>query len=131
VPHVERMHIPELFPPPGYAHVAVATDPRLVLTAGAVPLDRDGSIVGVGDVRVQTRQTLDNLMVQLAAGGAGGEDVLKTTVYVASTDRADLVAVWEEVQRSPIAAAASTLLGVALLGYPEQLVEIEAVAVLP
>jgi len=131
VPHVERMHIPELFPPPGYAHVAVATDPRLVLTAGAVPLDRDGSIVGVGDVRVQTRQTLDNLMVQLAAGGAGGEDVLKTTVYVASTDRADLVAVWAEVQRSPIAAAASTLLGVALLGYPEQLVEIEAVAVLP
>jgi enamine deaminase RidA (YjgF/YER057c/UK114 family) len=131
VPHVERMHIPELFPPPGYAHVAVATDPRLVLTAGAVPLDRDGSIVGVGDVRVQTRQTLDNLMVQLAAGGAGGEDVLKTKVYVASTDRADLVAVWEEVQRSPIAAAASTLLGVALLGYPEQLVEIEAVAVLP
>jgi enamine deaminase RidA (YjgF/YER057c/UK114 family) len=90
------MHIPELFPPPGYAHVAVATAPRLVLTAGAVPLDRDGSIVGVGDVRVQTRQTLDNLMVQLAAGGAGGEDVLKTTVYVASTDRADLVAVWEE-----------------------------------
>ena len=131
MPHVERMHIPELFPPPGYAHVAVATDPRLVLTAGAVPLDRDGSIVGVGDVRVQTRQTLDNLMVQLAAGGAGGEDVLKTTVYVASTDRADLVAVWAEVQRSPIAAAASTLLGVALLGYPEQLVEIEAVAVLP
>lgn len=131
MPHVERMHIPELFPPPGYAHVAVATAPRLVLTAGAVPLDRDGSIVGVGDVRVQTRQTLDNLMVQLAAGGAGGEDVLKTTVYVASTDRADLVAVWEEVQRSPIAAAASTLLGVALLGYPEQLVEIEAVAVLP
>ncbi|MCD6028808.1 MAG: reactive intermediate/imine deaminase [Thermomicrobiales bacterium] len=96
MPHVERMHIPELFPPPGYAHVAVATAPRLVLTAGAVPLDRDGSIVGVGDVRVQTRQTLDNLMVQLAAGGAGGEDVLKTTVYVASTDRADLVAVWEE-----------------------------------
>jgi enamine deaminase RidA (YjgF/YER057c/UK114 family) len=131
VPHVERMHIPELFPPPGYAHVAVATAPRLVLTAGAVPLDRDGSIVGVGDVRVQTRQTLDNLMVQLAAGGAGGEDVLKTTVYVASTDRADLVAVWEEVQRSTIAAAASTLLGVALLGYSEQLVEIEAVAVLP
>jgi hypothetical protein len=43
----------------------------------------------------------------------GGEDVLKTTVYVASSDRADLVASWEEVQRSPIAAAASTLLGVA------------------
>ena len=91
--------------------------PAAGVDAGAVPLDRDGSIVGVGDVRVQARQTLDNLMVQLAAGGAGGGDVLKTTVYVASTDRDDLVAVWAEVQQSPIAAAASTLLGVALLGY--------------
>ena len=70
-------------------------------------------------------------MRQLEAAGASGEDVLKTTVYVASTDRADLVACWEEVQRSPLAAVASTLLGVALLGYPGQLVEIEAIAVLP
>ena len=131
MPHAERMHAPDLFPPPGYAHVAVATAPGLVLTAGAVPLDREGSIVGAGDVRLQARQTLDNLMQQLAAAGASGDDVLKTTVYVASTNRADLVAVWEEVQQSPIAAAASTLLGVALLGYPEQLVEIEAIAALP
>ena len=70
-------------------------------------------------------------MRQLEAAGASGEDVLKTTVYVASTDRADLVACWEEVQRSSLAAAASTLLGVALLGYAGQLVEIEAIAVLP
>ena len=128
---VQRLLVPELFSPPGYAHVAVAPAGRLVMTAGAVPLDGEGNVVGVGDVRLQARQTLDNLMRQLAAAGAGGDDVLKTTVYVASTDRADLVAVWEEVQRSPVAAAASTLLGVALLGYPEQLVEIEAVAVLP
>jgi len=56
-------------------------------------------------------------------------DVLKTTVYVASSDRGDLVAAWNEV------AAVfgdhdvpSTLLGVTVLGYPGQLVEIEAIA---
>ena len=38
--------------------------------------------------------------------------------------------VWEAVQRSPLASAPSTLLGVALLGYRDQLVEIEAVAVI-
>jgi hypothetical protein len=38
--------------------------------------------------------------------------------------------VWEAAQRSSIAAAPSTLLGVTLLGYRGQLVEIEAVAVL-
>ena len=131
MPNAQRMQVPALFPPPGYAHVAVATAARLVLTAGAVPLDRAGAVVGVDDVRAQTRQTLDNLIRQLAEAGASGDDVLKTTVYVASTDRADLVAAWEEVQQSSIAAAASTLLGVALLGYPDQLVEIEAIAVLP
>ena len=58
--------------------------------------------------------------------------MLKTTVYVASSDRGDLDAAWDEV------AAAfgdhdvpSTLLGVAVLGYPEQLVEIEAIAAPP
>lgn len=129
--HIEQRTVPDLAAPPGYAHVAVATTARLVLTAGAVPLDADGRIVGVGDIPAQTRQTIENLMLQLAAGGATGADVLKTTVYIASTDRDDLVAAWRVVQASPIAAAASTLLGVALLGYPDQLVEIEAVAALP
>ena len=130
MPHCQRLTVPELAKPPGYAHVVVATGTRIVTTAGAVPLDAEGNLVGAGDVRAQTRQTLSNLMQQLAAAGATGEDVLKSTVYVASTDRADLVACWEEVQQSPIASAASTLLGVALLGYSGQLVEIEAIAVL-
>jgi len=131
MPRVQRLMVPDLAQPPGYAHVVVATGSRLVTTAGAVPLDDEGNLVGSGDVRAQARQTLHNLMRQLEAAGASGEDVLKTTVYVASTDLADLDACWEEVQRSPLAAAASTLLGVALLGYAGQLVEIEAIAVLP
>ena len=130
MPRVQRLTVPDLAPPPGYAHVVVATGTRLVTTAGAMPLDGEGDLVGAGDVRAQARQTLYNLMRQLEAAGAGGEDVLKTTVYVASNDRADLVACWEEVQQSPLAAAASTLLGVALLGAVGQLVEIEAIAVL-
>ena len=65
------------------------------------------------------------------AAGAGLDDVVKTTVYVASSDRSDLVAAWEVVHRhfgehEP----PSTLLGVTVLGYPDQLVEVEAVAAL-
>jgi len=56
--------------------------------------------------------------------------VLKTTVFVASTQRADLVAAWEVVEAAfGDHDAPSTLLGVTVLGYPGQLVEIEAVAV--
>ena len=128
---IERRTATGLSRPPGYAHVAVATGRRLVTTAGAVPLDANGELVGRGDFVAQTRQTLANLMLALEAVGAGGDDVLKTTVYVVSTDRADLVAVWRVVQESAVAATASTLLGVALLGYEGQLVEIEAIAALP
>src|SRR5688500_15910904 len=102
---MQRLTVPGLASPPGYAHVVVATGTRLVTTAGAVPLDDEGNLVGSGDVRAQARQTLHNLMRQLAAAGASGEDVLRTTIYVASIDRADLVGCWEEVQQSPLAAA--------------------------
>ena len=125
----ERFNVPGLASPPGYSHVAVASEGRLVFTAGAVPLDPEGNLVGAGDLAVQTKQVLSNLMLALEAAGATGDDMLKTTVYVASEDRADLLTVWDLVQESDVATAASTLLGVSLLGYEDQLVEIEAVAV--
>jgi enamine deaminase RidA (YjgF/YER057c/UK114 family) len=53
-------------------------------------------------------------------------------VFVASAERADLVAAWDVVSAAfGEHDAPSTLLGVAVLGYPSQLVEIEAVAVAP
>lgn len=126
---VEHTNVPGLARTPGYSHAAAASGGRLVLTAGAVPLDADGNLVGIGDRVAQARQVLGNLRAALGAVGAGPEDVLKTTVYVVAGDREDLADVWGVVQESPFAAAASTLLGVSLLGYEGQLVEVEAVAV--
>jgi enamine deaminase RidA (YjgF/YER057c/UK114 family) len=125
---VDRRDAEGLVAPPGYTHVAVAIGATLVFTAGAVPIDDQGELVGPGDIEAQTEQVLANLLRQLEAGGAGPNDVVKSTVYVAS-DHDDMILVWDQVQRSPIASAPSTLLGVALLGYTGQLVEIEAVAV--
>jgi enamine deaminase RidA (YjgF/YER057c/UK114 family) len=124
----ERITASGLFAPPGYAHAVRAGG--LVHTAGAVPLDADGNLVGEGDVRAQAQQVLANLEAQLAAAGASPGDVVKTVVYVATERRDDLPAVWEVVRESAFDGAASTLLGVAFLGYTGQLVEIEAVAVL-
>jgi enamine deaminase RidA (YjgF/YER057c/UK114 family) len=87
--------------------------------------------VAVGDVVGQARQVVANLVTALAAAGASLDDVVKTTVYVASTDRDDLGAVWDVVRAAfGEHDAPSTLLGVTALGYPDQLVEVEAVAVL-
>jgi enamine deaminase RidA (YjgF/YER057c/UK114 family) len=126
---IERHVSPHLFAPPGYSHAVVSPPGSVVWTAGGVPLDPSGSLVGAADLTAQTKQVLANLTVALAAGGASPADVVRTTVYVVTTDRADLGVVWDAVQASPYAPAASTLLGVGLLGYDGQLVEIEATAV--
>lgn len=118
-----------LFPGAPYAYAATVPGGTLVFTAGACPLDQHGMVVA-GDVAGQMRQALDNLVVALADAGATLRDVAKTTAYVASADRADLVAAWNEVAaRFGDHPAPSTLLGVTTLGYPGQLVEIEATAV--
>jgi enamine deaminase RidA (YjgF/YER057c/UK114 family) len=115
-----------------YAYAAMAPPGALIFTAGACPLDDQGNVVGVGDVRAQASMAVANLATALAASGATLADVLKTTVFVASADRADLVAAWQVIEEAfgdhdpP-----STLLGVTVLGYSGQLVEIEAVAVSP
>ena len=113
-----------------YAYAAVTDPGRMVFTAGACPLDADGATVAVGDVAGQARQVMANLATALEAAGAGLDDVLKTTVYVATTERADLLAAWQVV-RDAFGGhdAPSTLVGVTVLGYEDQLVEVDAVAV--
>ncbi len=131
-------HRPRLVRPAGldptapYAYASIVGPGSLVLTAGACPLDDAGAVVHPGDPAGQARQVMANLVVALEAAGCGREDVARTTVYVASARREDLVTVWQVVQAAfgehdpP-----STLLGVAVLGYPDQLVEVEAVATRP
>jgi len=113
-----------------YAYAAIpAPGTRLVFTAGACPLDDAGETVAPGDLAAQAEQTMKNLRIALRAAGADLDDVLKTTVYVASRQRQDLVTAWEVVRRHfGDHEAPSTLLGVSVLGYPDQLIEVEAVA---
>jgi len=125
----ELIRSTRLFPGAPYAYAAAAPGTGLVFTAGACPLDENGTAVPAGDVAGQMRQALANLGVALDEAGATLRDVLKTTVYVASSQRDDLLVAWNEVARAfGDHDAPSTLLGVAVLGYEGQLVEIEAVA---
>ena len=91
--------------------------------------DLQAVLVELLELQAQAKQAMANLAEALAAAGSGLAQVLKTTVYVASSDRADLVAAWDVISSAfGEHDVPSTLLGVAVLGYPGQLVEIEAVA---
>ncbi|MYY18100.1 MULTISPECIES: RidA family protein [unclassified Streptomyces] len=113
-----------------YAYAATApADARLIFLAGSCPLNEDGSTAAVGDYAGQAVKALENMRTALAAAGAGLEDVISTRVLVASTRQEDLVAAWQVVRDTfGDHDVPSTLLGVTVLGYHDQLVEIEGVA---
>jgi len=131
---IERHNPAGLHRPPGYHHVTTVDRGRLVFLAGQCPLDPAGNLVGAGDLAAQTDQVIANIAMALAAAGAGPADVVRTVIYVVTSRQVELAAVWTRLADSPIAAAvgsASTLLGVAALGYPGQLVEVDVTAVVP
>lgn len=113
-----------------YAYAATApADARLIFLAGSCPLGSDGATIGDGDYAAQAGQCIKNMTTALQEAGATIEDVISTRVLVASNDRGDLTSAWEVVRRAFGAHdVPSTLLGVTVLGYEHQLVEIEAVA---
>ncbi|MEV8566026.1 Rid family hydrolase [Streptomyces sp. NPDC051322] len=113
-----------------YAYAATApADARLIFLAGACPLDEDGSTVAVGDYAGQAAQAVENMRTALVAAGASLQDVISTRVLVASTRREDLVTAWQVVRDAfGDHDVPSTLMGVTVLGYDDQLVELEAVA---
>ncbi len=98
---------------------------RFVFTAGQVAWDETGEVMGLGDVRAQTVQTLNNVKSVLAEGGATLDDVVKCNVYL--KDMRDFQAM-NEVFASffPKDPPARTTVR-ATLAEPEMLVEIEAI----
>lgn len=119
---------------PGYHQVTVVPAGRTAHLAGQCPLDAHGVLVGPGDVDAQVDQIAGNALTALRSVGAGPEHVVRTVIYVVSADQAVLAQVWRRFLASPLAAAfttASTLLGVAQLGFTGQLVELDVTAALP
>ncbi len=113
-----------------YAYAATAPkDARFVFLAGACPLNDDGTTAAVGDYAGQAAVCVDTMARALAAAGATLRDVINTRVLVASSSQADLVAAWQVVRDAfGDHDVPSTLMGVTVLGYDDQLVELEAVA---
>ncbi|NLU65930.1 Rid family hydrolase [Streptomyces sp. HNM0574] len=125
---ITRVNPDELHATPGYHHVTVVEAGRTAYLAGQCPLDHAGGMVAPDDPQAQAGQVAANALAALAAVGAAPEQVVRSVIYVASAEREVLVSVWDRLLDSPLAPAftsASTLLGVAQLGFPGQRVELD------
>lgn len=131
---ITRINPDRLHTPPGYHHVTVVEAARTAFLAGQCPIDVTGVLVGDGDINAQIDQVVANSMIALGAVGAEPSDVVRSVIYVVSDGTSALGAVWERLTRSPLGPAfttASTLLGVAQLGFRGQLIEVDLTAALP
>jgi len=131
---ITRLNPERLHPTAGYAHITIVDAGRLAVLAGQCPLDRDARLVGCGDILAQVDQVVANATEALAAAGTRAENVVRSVIYVVSEDPGVLSNVWDRLTGSSIGPAfttASTLVGVAALGYRGQLVEVDLTAALP
>lgn len=104
---------------------------RLVLIGGQNSVDEHGELVP-GDLGAQTTQALHNLGLCLDAAGAGIDDLIKVTIYMAGDlDIMPGFAAWQKFAGQPTNPPIVTVLKVLALGRPGVLVEIEGMAVLP
>jgi len=128
----EILNPPALGAPPRFYSHAVAFDgpAKLVYVSGQVSMDRDGKVVGAGDMRAKAEQVFKNLSHVLRAAGAAWDDVIKMNAYMVGLN-AESVAAYREGRTRHLKAKrppASTLVGVTGLVHPELLLEVEVVA---
>jgi reactive intermediate/imine deaminase len=128
---VKRTNPPALSTPTGYTHIVEVTGPnRTIYISGQIAFDKDGKVVGAGDIKAQAEQVFKNLETALTAAGAKFSDVVKMNSYI--TDMSKVQAVRDvRAQYFKDATPASTFVEVKGLVRPELLLEIEVVAVVP
>ncbi len=116
-------------PRPRYSQGILADGGKLLFIAGQTASDKDGNVVGKGDIEAQTHQVFKNITAVLEGAGGSLDNLVMTTTYL--TDRKyregyNRVRQQYYKKSSPT----STLVIVTGLAHPDYLIEIAGVAVL-
>jgi enamine deaminase RidA (YjgF/YER057c/UK114 family) len=122
---------PEGLPVPrgSYSLVAVAQPGRMVFIAGQTASDPQGNVVGIADVRAQTRYIIQKIQRAVEAAGGTINDVVAMSVFTTDVRyHRDINEVRREVLGSDF--PTSTMVQVVALARPELLLEINATAVI-
>ena len=103
---------------------------RLVFVSGMTARRPDGSIAGIGDITEQTRQVCENIKAAVESAGGTLDHVCRVDVYVRNMEQFEAIhAVRRQYFKPPL--PASTMVEVTKLAFPEYLIEINAIAVIP
>jgi enamine deaminase RidA (YjgF/YER057c/UK114 family) len=114
-------------PRPRYSQGILTEGGKLLFIAGQTASDKDGNVVGKGDIKAQTRQVFENIKAVLAAAGGSFDNLVMTTTYI--TDRKYREG-YNEVRRGIYKTdpPTSTLVIVSGLANEDYLIEIACIA---
>jgi len=109
---------------------SIAAKGTLVFISGMTARVPDGSIAGVGNIEVQTKQVCENVKAAVEEAGGTLDDIVRVDVYVRNMEHFDIIhKVRREYFKAP--APASTMVEVCKFTSPDYLIEMNAIAVLP
>jgi 2-iminobutanoate/2-iminopropanoate deaminase len=116
-------------PRPRYSQGILNQGGKLLFVAGQTASDKDGNVVGKGDIKAQTEQVFANLKAVLKSAGGTLDDLVMTTTYIVDRQYREG---YNEVRRAQYKKnpPTSTLVIVSGLANPDYLIEINGIAVI-
>jgi enamine deaminase RidA (YjgF/YER057c/UK114 family) len=116
-------------PRPRYSQGIAAEGGKLLFVAGQTASDKDGNVVGKGEIKAHTKQVFANLKAVLEEAGGTLDDLVMTTTYIVDRDyREGYNEVRQGIYKSD--PPTSTLVIVKGLAHPDYLIEIAGIAVI-
>lgn len=113
-----------------FSMAAIQGDGRIVHLKGQVSLDRHGQVIGLGDIRAQVRQVLENIRSVLASMGGQMADVISLVHYATNIEAFMTTGdIRQEFFAAPY--PVTTTVQIQRLYRPELLIEIAAIAEIP
>ena len=118
------------FPSPVGSYIQVFQAGNMSFITGQLPVDPTTIVkVGDGDITLEARQVMENLMAVLGEAGLSAKDVVSAVVYLTDINSLDTVdAVWQEYFTDPQAYPSRAVVEVSALVLGIQL-EISAIAI--
>jgi 2-iminobutanoate/2-iminopropanoate deaminase len=128
---VDGFNPPNVWAPFGaFSMGVIQADGQIVYLKGQVALDREGQVVGKGDMRAQVRKALENIQAVLSSIGGTTRDVTTLTHYVTDIEEFMRTAdIRQEYFAEPY--PVTTTVQVVRLYRTELVVEITATAEIP
>jgi endoribonuclease L-PSP, putative len=113
-------------PPPMGPYSQAVRFGDMIFVSGQLPLDKDGNLIGPGDIQIQTKTVLESLNTILEEAGSSLKKVVKTTIFLANLDDfAAMNEVYARLLSSPYPARST----VEVSRFPGQvLIEIDCIA---